>query len=337
MSLKDERVSDSVRSDTTAPSRAAGLVKGLRRAQGLSGDRIFGLLILLLALSVLAIAGLIVFVLFQQSQRTFQEYGPLTFLAGSTWNPARDEYGALPFLVSTLITSFGAIVLAAPFAVGAAVFIAEYAPRWLAEPVSYLVELLAAIPSVVYGFWGVVVMVPFLRQLELLILQSPLRTIPFFSGPPAGYGVLAAICILAIMIVPYTAAVSRDVIRLVPKDQREAAYALGATKWEVIRYAVLPYARAGIFGGIVLSLGRALGETIAVTMVIGNATRIPRTLFDTAATMPSIIASQFPEALDALQRSSLIALGLYLFIATLLVNLLARYIIYRLSPKGLRL
>ena len=308
----------------------------LRRSRLLSGDRVFSSLILFLALLVLSVSGLIVYVLVRRGQLAFSTFGPFGLLFSSDWNPPRGQYGALPFLIGTLITSLGALVLSVPLAVAAALFVTEYAPRWLAEPISYLIELLAAIPSVVYGFWGVAVMVPFIRQLELAVIQTPgLNRVPFLRGAPIGYGLLAAIFILAIMIVPYTTAVARDVIRLVPRDQREAAYALGATKWEVLRSAVLPYARAGIFGGVILSLGRALGETIAVTMVIGNATRIPDTLFSTAATMPSIIASQFPEANDPLMRSSLIAIGLYLFVATLLINIAARWVIYRLSPKGI--
>lgn len=331
-------MSDARTGSATRSTQSVRVRRPLQNASAFSGDRVFSLIILLLALGVMAVSVLIVWVLVQRSQLAFETFGVFNFLVSNVWNPPAREYGALAFLVGTLVTSFGALLLSVPFAVAAALFITEYAPRWLAEPVSYLVELLAAIPSVVYGFWGVTVLVPLIREFQLLVIQTPgLREIPFLRGPPIGYGVLAAIVILAIMIIPYTAAVARDVIRLVPADQREAAYALGATKWEVLRDAVLPYARAGIFGGVILSLGRALGETIAVTMVIGNNTRILSSLFDPAATMPSIIASQFPEALDPLMRSSLIAIGLYLFFATLLVNLLARYIVYRLSPRGVRL
>ena len=326
-------------SDRSEAVRGVSVVpegRWLRRSPVLSGDRIFSSLILLLALLVLAVSGLIVYVLIRRGQLAFSTFGPFGLLFSSDWNPPQGQYGALPFLIGTLLTSLGALLLSVPLAVAAALFVTEYAPRPLAEPIGYLIELLAAIPSVVYGFWGVAVMVPFIRRLELAVIQTPgLNRIPFLRGAPIGYGLLAAIFILAIMIVPYTTAVARDVIRLVPRDQREAAYALGATKWEVLRSAVLPYARAGIFGGVILSLGRALGETIAVTMVIGNATRIPDTLFSTAATMPSIIASQFPEANDPLMRSSLIAIGLYLFFATLLINIAARWVIYRLSPKGM--
>lgn len=230
----------------------------LQSASVLSGDRIFAFLILLLALGVMAISVLIVWVLVDNAQLAFENFGVFNFLVSNVWNPPAREFGALAFLVGTLVTSLGALLLSVPFAVAAALFITEYAPRWLAEPVSYLVELLAAIPSVVYGFWGVTVLVPLVREFQVFVLRTPgLREIPFLRGAPMGYGVLAAIIILAIMIIPYTAAVARDVIRLVPRDQREAAYALGATKWEVLRDAVLPYARAGIFGGIILSLGRA--------------------------------------------------------------------------------
>ncbi|MEJ2287854.1 MAG: phosphate ABC transporter permease subunit PstC [Deinococcales bacterium] len=299
------------------------------------GDRLFDLVILLLASCILVITALAAFELFQGGHLALRRYG-LGFLTGTTWDPVHDKFGALPFIVGTLLTSFGALLLAVPLAVGSALFVSEYAPRWLAEPVSYLVELLAAIPSVVYGFWGIFVLAPVVRSIQIDIFRSPvLRDIGFLRSPPTGLGLFTAILILAVMIIPYTASVARDVLRLVPQDQREGAYALGATRWEVMRHAVLPYARAGILGGVLLSLGRALGETMAVTMVIGNRTAVVSGLFGQTATMASVIANEFTEANSATYLSSLILVGLILFLITIVVNVVARVLIHRLTPEGI--
>lgn len=300
-----------------------------------SGDRLFDLVILLLASCVLVITVLAAFELFRGGDLALRKYG-LGFLTGTTWDPVHQEFGALPFIVGTLATSFGALLLAVPLAVGSALFVSEYAPGWLAGPVSYLVELLAAIPSVVYGFWGIFVLAPVVRKIQLAIFLDPsLRQIGFLRSTPTGLGLFTAVLILAIMIIPFTASVARDVLRLVPQDQREAAYALGATRWEVMRDAVLPSARAGILGGVLLSLGRALGETMAVTMVIGNRTAVVHSLFGQTATMASVIANEFTEANTPAHLSSLILVGLILFLLTILVNLVARVLIYRLTPKGI--
>lgn len=313
--------------------RGSSGVLGRRRGRFVNGDDLFRATVIGLGAAILAIATISCWVLYRGGSLTFETLG-FGFLFATDWDPVKEEFGALPFVVGTLLTSFGALVLAVPLAVASAVFITEYAPRWLGEPVSYLVELLAAIPSVVYGFWGIFVLVPAVRELQIWLLQLPLGRLPFLAGPPVGLGLFTAIIILTIMIIPFTAAVARDVIRLVPRDQREAAYALGATKWEVLQSAVLPYARAGIFGGVILSLGRALGETMAVTMVIGNRTDFASSLFGSTATMSSIIANEFTEAVGALHLSSLIAIGLVLFILSIVVNYLARILIYRISPKG---
>jgi phosphate transport system permease protein len=308
-----------------------------RRRQGAlpAGDRLFDLVILLIASCILVITALAAFELFSGGELALRRYG-LGFLTGTTWDPVHEKYGALPFIVGTLVTSFGALLLAVPLAVGSALFVSEYAPRWLAEPVSYLVELLAAIPSVVYGFWGIFVLAPVIRTIQIDIFRSPiLRDVGFLRSPPTGLGLFTAILILAVMIVPFTASVARDVLRLVPQDQREGAFALGATRWEVMWHAVLPYARAGILGGVLLSLGRALGETMAVTMVIGNRTAIAHSLFGQTATMASVIANEFTEANTPAHLSSLILVGLILFLITIVVNLVARVLIHRLTPEGI--
>ncbi|HKI58181.1 MAG TPA: phosphate ABC transporter permease subunit PstC [Trueperaceae bacterium] len=319
----------------TPPQRPASRRLAKRRRGGFPvGDRLFDLIVLLLAGCILLITALAAFELFRGGEPALRRYG-LGFLTGTTWDPVHEEFGALPFIIGTLVTSFAALLLAVPLAVGSALFVSEYAPRWLAEPVSSLVELLAAIPSVVYGFWGIFVLAPVVRSVQLAIFLSPsLRGIGFLRSTPTGLGLFTAVLILAVMIVPYTASVARDVLRLVPQDQREAAYALGATRWEVMRHAVLPYARAGILGGVLLSLGRALGETMAVTMVIGNRTAIVDGLFGQTATMASVIANEFTEANTAAHLSSLILVGLLLFLLTIVVNLVARVLIHRLTPRG---
>jgi phosphate transport system permease protein len=259
------------------------------------------------------------------------------FLFGSEWDPAADKFSGWIFIVGTFLTSLGALVIALPLSVGAALFITEYAPRWLAEPVGYMIELLAAIPSVVYGLWGIFVLVPLVRGFQVWLSVALNLPDNWKANAYLGNGLFAAILILSIMIIPFIASIARDVIRYVPNDQREAAYALGATKWEVIRTGILPYARAGIMGGVILGLGRAIGETLAVTMVIGNASRPLETLFSPTATMASIIASNFAEATSDAFRASLVAIGFLLLIFSLIINLLARIIIIRLTPQGTRL
>lgn len=309
-----------------------GLVKGRGRYR-VKGDAVFFIVVLLLALGILAVAVVAAWVLYQGGSAALARFG-IGFLFGTEWDPVREEFGALPFIAGTLLTSFGALLVAVPLAIASALFVTDFAPTWLAEPVSYLVELLAAIPSVVYGFWGIFVLVPLVRSLQIFLFSVPvIGQWPLIRTAPSGLGLFTAILILSVMIIPFTAAVARDVIRLVPLDQREAAYALGATKWEMLRTAVLPYARAGIFGGVILSLGRALGETMAVTMVIGNRADLPSGLFGSTATMASIIANEFTEAVGNMHVSALIAIGLLLFLLSIVVNYLARVLIDRLSPQ----
>jgi phosphate transport system permease protein len=266
-----------------------------------------------------------------------REFG-FGFLGSSEWNPVTEQYGAAPAIYGTLVTSAIALLLATPLALGVAIFLAEFAPAKVRQPIAFLVDLLAAIPSVVYGLWGLMVLVPLLKQHVMPFLSDTmgLGVLPIFSGAGASYGnsIFAAGIVLAIMVLPYISAVAREVLLAVPRSQREAALALGATRWEMIWGAVLPYAKSGIIGGIILGLGRALGETMAVTMVIGNANSISSSLFAPGYTMASQIANQFAEASSDQQRSALMALGFVLFVITLLVNAIARWLVWRVSSES---
>ncbi|MDB4882696.1 MAG: Phosphate transport system permease protein [Gemmatimonadetes bacterium] len=253
------------------------------------------------------------------------------FLTSSTWDPVNGEFGAAPAIVGTIATSIIALVIATPLALGGAIFLSDFSPSWLRQPLSFFVDLLAAVPSVVYGLWGVFFLVPMLRERLMPFLRDTLHlgATPFFSGPAYGPSVLAAGLILAIMVLPYIAAVSREVLMAVPRSQREAALALGATRWESITGAVIPYARTGILGGVILGLGRALGETMAVTMVIGNRHELSASLFAPGYTMASLIANEFSEATSDVHLSALMAVGFVLFLITLAVNALARWLVWR--------
>lgn len=294
-------------------------------------DRAFFIISLFFAISVIAVTGLIFYELIRGSSLSLRQFG-LNFVFSGVWDPVFEKFGALPFIAGTLVTSFMALMVSTPLAVGTAIFLAEYSPEWFSKIITFLLELLAAIPSVVYGLWGIFVLVPVVRKVEIFLFNN-FSFIPLFNAPPYGVGLLSAVLILSVMILPFSSAVSRDVIKLVPREQKEGAYALGATKWEVIRHTILPYAGSGIFTGVILALGRALGETMAVTMVIGNRSEIPRTLFDPANTMASVIANEFTEATYKLYLSSLIEIGLILFVITLLINVAGRLILSRLEFK----
>ena len=259
------------------------------------------------------------------------KFGP-GFIFNSSWDPIHSKFGALPMIFGTVMTSLIAIVLAAFIGIMAAVFLADFAPRWLGQPLSFLIELLAAVPSVVYGLWGLFVLAPFMRTTIGPVLQHVLGWMPLFSGPIVGVGLLTAGIILALMIIPTVTAISRDVIAAIPRDLREASMALGSTKWETATRVVLPAARVGIFGACVLALGRALGETIAVTMVIGNRPEISASLFAPSYTLASVIANEFTEATTSIYVSALIELGLILFLVSIVVNALARLMIW--SVRG---
>jgi phosphate transport system permease protein len=259
------------------------------------------------------------------------KFGP-GFIVGSEWNPVTSKFGALPMIYGTVVSSFIAIILAAFIGIMAAVFLADFAPRWLAQPLSFVIELLAAVPSVVYGLWGLFVLSPFMRTVLGPALHKVLGWTPLFSGPILGVGLLTAGIILALMIIPTVTAISRDVIAAIPRDLREASMALGSTKWETALRVVLPAARIGIFGACILALGRALGETIAVTMVIGNRPEISASLFAPSYTLASVIANEFTEATTNIYISALIELGLILFLVSMVVNALARLMIW--SVRG---
>ena len=299
------------------------------------GDRLFSALVVGLALGVVLAALAIVWVLYQGGREALHTFGFLGFLTGSRWDAVRGEFGAWPPLLGTLVTSAAALFLAFFPALSAALFVVEFAPRALKGAVAYLIDLLAALPSVVYGLWGIFVLVPLVRErVELPLFTWAAAHAPgllAFLGPPTGIGMLSAILVLALMIVPYASALARDALALVPQSQREAMYALGATRWEVIRRVVIPYARAGIFSGGVLALARALGETMAVTMLIGNSVNLPYTLFGPAATMASLIANEFTEAEDDLHLSALIAVGFVLLLIALATNLVAAWVLRRMS------
>lgn len=251
------------------------------------------------------------------------------FLASTDWDANHNKFGALPFIIGTLYTSFLALVIALPISIGTAVFLSELAPRWIRNPISFLVELLASVPSVVYGLWGVFVLGPWLAaHVEAPLANGPLGKFPLFNAPPNGEDVFTAAVILSIMILPFITAVSRDILMAVPRAVREGSYALGATKWETIKGIVLPYGRSGIIGAIVLGLGRALGETMAVTMVIGNSSKIKLALFSPGYTMASVIANEFNDATSHLHVAALIEIALCLFAVSLLVNTGARLLIY---------
>lgn len=254
-----------------------------------------------------------------------------SFLWTSTWDPVAEVYGAAPMIFGTVVSSLIAVLLAVPLALGVAVFLTEFAPTWMRQPVAFLVELLAAIPSVVYGLWGIFVLIPFLREHVAPMLEATLGWTPFAQGVFYGNSMLAGGLILAIMIVPYIAAVSREVLLAVPSSQREAALGLGATRWEAVWTAVLPYGSAGIIGAVVLGLGRALGETMAVTMVIGNRHDIGLSLFKPAYTMAAAIANEFAEATSDLYLAALFEVGLILFAVTLVVNGFARVLVWRVA------
>lgn len=264
----------------------------------------------------------------RQSWLSILRFG-LNFWLTSTWDPVAGEFGALPFIWGTLYSSVLALLIATPIGLGIAVFISELSPAWLRNPLVFVTELLAAIPSIVYGLWGIFVLVPFVRQLEIATPDS-LRQLPLFSGPPLGVGMLSAALILAIMVIPFTSSIAREVLKTVPVAQREAAYALGATRFEAIRTTMF-FARTGIVGAVMLGFGRALGETMAVTMVIGNNPQVSASLFAPQYTMAAVIANEFTEATDDLYLHALIEIGLVLFVITLLVNAASRLLIWAMG------
>jgi phosphate transport system permease protein len=293
-------------------------------------DRAFSALMLVCALSIFAIVLLILVELISGSKLTIQKFG-MSFFFGSAWDPVNGNFGALPFIYGTVVSSILALIIAVPLAVGVAIFLTEMCPDWLRGFLAFFTELLAAIPSVVYGLWAFFVLIPLMRQYLNPFLIKTLGWSGIFAGPNYGIGMLAAGAILSIMILPIISSLTREVMSAVPHAQREAVLALGATRWEMIRMGVLRNARIGIVGAVILGLGRALGETMAVTMVIGNRPEIARSLLAPGYSMASVIANEFSEASDELYLSALIEIGLALFIVTIIVNALARVLVWAVT------
>jgi phosphate transport system permease protein len=294
------------------------------------GDPTFYVLILGCGLTVLALVVLIVYQLVTKSNLSWHAFG-FKFFFSSDWDPVNDQYGALPFVYGTIVSSILALIIAVPLAIGVAVFITEMSPPWLRGPLAFTTELLAAIPSVIYGLWAIFVLVPLLRLYVEPWLAHYFGWSGLFAGQPFGIGMLAAGVILAIMVIPIISSITREVMTAVPQQQREAVLALGATRWEMIRTGVLRNARAGIMGGVILGLGRALGETMAVTMVIGNRPEIARSLLAPGYTMASVIANEFSEASGDLYLSALVEIGLALFIVTIIVNIIAQILVWTVT------
>jgi len=299
------------------------------------GDTVYRWLTTAFALCVPVLLLLIALGVGTAAWPAFKAFG-FGFLTSSDWDPPHNVFGAAPAIYGTIISAIIALVIATPLALGVAIFLSEFAPSWLRQPVAFLVDLLAAIPSVVYGLWGIFVLQPVLRDrvMPLLAGLPVIGKSALFEGPAYGPSMLGAGLILAIMVLPFISAVSREVLMAVPRSQREAALALGATKWEMIADAVVPYARSGIIGGIILGLGRALGETMAVTMLIGNVHQISASLFAPGYTMASLIANEFADATGDLHLSALMGVGAVLFVLTLIVNAIARWLVWRVSREA---
>jgi len=310
------------------------------RAKALSrlrtADILFRVLTRAAAIAVLVILGGVIISLIDGSLPALQAFG-LNFLIEERWNPVTEKFGALAPIYGTLVTSFIAMLIAVPVGLLIAVFLTELCPMWLRRPIGIAIELLAGIPSIIYGIWGLFVFAPFLQETLQPFLIATFGNIPLlstlFAGPPYGIGMLTAGLILAIMVLPFVTSISRDVFDAVPPVLKEAAYGIGCTTWEVVRYVVLPYTRVGVIGGVMLGLGRALGETMAVTFVIGNAHKVSPSLLAPGTTISATIANEFTEAVGDLYTSSLIALGLILFVITFIVLAIARYMLMRIERR----
>ena len=314
-----------------APGSRAKVLDRLRL-----GDAAFRQLTRAAAIAVLVLLSAVMFSLVKGSIPALKTFG-FGFLASERWNPVTENFGALPAIYGTVITSFIAMLFAVPIGLMIAFFLTELCPLWLRRPIGIAIELLAGIPSIIYGIWGLFVFAPFLQETLQPFLIDTVGNVPFigplFGGPPYGIGLLTAGLILAIMVLPFTTSISRDVFEAVPTVLKEAAYGLGCTTWEVTRNVVMPYARVGVIGGIMLALGRALGETMAVTFVIGNAHRISASLLAPGTTISATIANEFTEAVGDLYTSALIALGLILFVITFIVLAIARYLLLRIERR----
>lgn len=331
-SLKIEPAGKAAAAAPTPPNRPPSEIRTFLqgRGSGRIADQSFAGLMLVAALSLFALVGLIVWMLVQHSQLSIHTFG-WQFFKKRDWDPVSGSFGALPFIYGTLVSSFLALLIAVPLSLAVAIFVLDICPPRLRGPIAFLTELLAAIPSVVYGLWAVFVLVPIIRDHVGPLLEKVLGRTGLFTEPNFGVGMFTAGVVLAIMIFPVISSISRDVMRAVPINQREAALALGATRWEMLRIGVLRNARIGIVGAVILGLGRALGETMAVTMVIGNHPDIMRNLLNPAYTLASVIANEFTEATGALYTSALIEIGLALFLVTIVVNAIARLLVWAVT------
>jgi phosphate transport system permease protein len=320
--------------DAVESYAVAARAKALNRLR--IGDIIFRAVTRAAAIGVLVILGGVIISLIDGSLPAFRAFG-LNFLVEERWNPVTERFGALAPIYGTLVTSFIAMLIAVPVGLLIAVFLTELCPMWLRRPIGIAIELLAGIPSIIYGIWGLFVFAPFLQETLQPFLIATFGNIPvlstLFAGPPYGIGMLTAGLILAIMVLPFVTSISRDVFEAVPPVLKEAAYGVGCTTWEVVRYVVLPYTRVGVIGGVMLGLGRALGETMAVTFVIGNAHKVSASLLAPGTTISATIANEFTEAVGDLYTSSLIALGLILFVITFIVLAIARYMLLRIERR----
>jgi phosphate transport system permease protein len=320
---------------TTTTVRNAGPVSGSRSflSKLREGDEIARIVTFLFASTVVLVTILLVFELWHGSSLARHKFG-LEFFVTSVWDPIAGDFGALPFIYGTLVTAFVSLAISVPLGIGAAIFLAELAPQKVSDTLQFFIDLLAAVPSVIYGLLGVFIIVPIMREYVQPFLKSTLGFLPLFTGPAYGIGFLTAGIVLAIMVIPYIVSVSREVLLSVPRDQREAALALGSTRWESTWKVVVPFARTGIMGSIFLALARALGETMAVTMVIGNTPTISASLFSPGYSIAAVIANEFSEATGDLYVQSLIELGLVLFILTFILNGLARLLIVLTAQRG---
>lgn len=320
---------------TTTALKGAGPVTGSRSffMKLRDGDEIARLITLIFATTVVVITVALVWELWANSALPRQKFG-FHFFVTSVWDPIMDQYGALPFIYGTMVTSAVALLIAVPLGIGAAIFLAELAPARVSDALQFFIDLLAAVPSVIYGLLGVFIVVPMMRTVIYPVLNKPFGYLPIFKGPSYGVGFMTAGIVLAIMVIPYIISVSREVLLSVPRDQREAALALGSTRWESTWKVVVPFAKTGIMGSIFLALARALGETMAVTMVIGNTPKIAASLFAPGYSIAAVIANEFTEATGDLYLQSLIALGLVLFLLTFILNGLARLLIVVTTQKG---
>ncbi len=295
----------------------------------LAGESLFKGAVVFTSAVILLVGALVVYELVSKSLLSFGAFG-FKFLAGRQWDPVSQVFGALPFIWGTFYTSILALIIALPVSLGIAVFLTELAPSWLRGPIGFLIELLAAIPSLVYGLWGLFVLAPIMQSTVQPFLGK-YEWVPFFRGYPLGLGIMTASLIVAVMIVPTISSISREVMFTVPETQREGGLALGMTRWEVVSKVVIPYSRSGILGAVILGFGRALGETMAVTMVIGNTPQISMSLFDPGYTISSVLANEFAEATDKLHVSALIELGLILFVISIIMNSVAKLLLWRMN------